>query len=41
MRGTLIGGRLTIEGNNFVGSLLKSLLKKAIPIVGSRMLRTI
>jgi hypothetical protein len=28
----------TIEGNNFVGSLLKPLLKKVIPVVGSRML---
>jgi hypothetical protein len=28
----------TIEGNNSVGSLLKPLLKKVTPIVGSRML---
>jgi hypothetical protein len=28
----------TIEGNNFVGSLFKPLLKKVTPIVGSRML---
>jgi hypothetical protein len=28
----------TIEGNNFVGSLLESLLKKVTPLVGSRML---
>jgi hypothetical protein len=28
----------TIEGNYFVGSFLKPLLKKAIPVVGSRML---
>jgi hypothetical protein len=28
----------TIEGNKFVGSLLKPLLKKVTPIVGSRML---
>jgi hypothetical protein len=28
----------TIEGNNSVGSLLESLLKKVTPIVGSRML---
>jgi hypothetical protein len=28
----------TIEGNNSVGSLLKPLLKKVTPVVGSRML---
>jgi hypothetical protein len=28
----------TIEGNNYVGSLLKPLLKKVTPVVGSRML---
>jgi hypothetical protein len=28
----------TIEGNNSVGSLLKPLLKKVAPVVGSRML---
>jgi hypothetical protein len=28
----------TIEGNNFVGSLLKPLLKKVTPLVGLRML---
>jgi hypothetical protein len=27
----------TIEGNNFVGSLLEPLLKKVTPVVGSRM----
>jgi hypothetical protein len=29
----------TIEGNNSMGSVLKPLLKKVTPIVGSRMLR--
>jgi hypothetical protein len=28
----------TLEGNNCVGSLLKPLLKKVTPVVGSRML---
>jgi hypothetical protein len=28
----------TIEGNNYVGSLLKPLFKKVTPVVGSRML---
>ena len=28
----------TIEGNNYVGSLLEPLLKKVTPVVGSRML---
>jgi hypothetical protein len=28
----------TIEGNNFVGSLLEPLLKKMTPVVGLRML---
>jgi hypothetical protein len=28
----------TMEGNNSVGSLLKPLLKKVTPVVGSRML---
>jgi hypothetical protein len=28
----------TIGGNNYVGSLLKPLLKKVTPVVGSRML---
>jgi hypothetical protein len=31
----------TIEGNNSVGSFLKPLLKKATPLVGSRMLCSI
>jgi hypothetical protein len=29
---------ITIEGNNYVGSLLEPLLKKVTPVVGSRML---